>query len=84
MNTTQIIAKRIVAEMRDIPDTSTCARLNRARIALMDYRLFLLGRKSYADLCLVRAKAMESGVSEQLMIDKSYRMRQLWAAGKLR
>jgi len=77
-------AKEIIAEMEDTPDKSPVARKHRARIALIDYRLFLLGRKSYEDLCLVRAKAIESGVSEQQLIEKSYRMRQMWAAGKLR
>jgi hypothetical protein len=84
MNIELEIAKKIVAEMEDTPDMSPSARKHRARIALIDYRMFLLGRKSYADLCLVRAKAMESGVSEQQLLDESYRMRQMWAAGKLR
>jgi hypothetical protein len=84
MNVELEIAKKIIAEMEDTPDKSPSAKKHRARIALIDYRLFLLGRKSYSDLCLVRAKAMQSGVSEQQLLDESCRMRQMWAAGKLR
>jgi hypothetical protein len=78
------VAKKLIAEMEDAPDRSPCAKKHRARIALIDYRMFLLGRKSYDDLCLVRAKAMQSGVSEQQLLDESFRMRQMWAARKLR
>jgi hypothetical protein len=84
MNVELAIAKKLIAEMEYVPDKSPAARKHCARIALIDYRMFLLGRKSYADLCLVRAKAMESGVSEQQLLDESCRMRQMWAARKLR
>jgi hypothetical protein len=84
MNVELEIAKKIIAEMEDTSDKSPAAKKHLSRIALIDYRLFLLGRKSYSDLCLVRAKAMQSGVSEQQLLDESCRMRQMWAAGKLR
>ena len=84
MNVDLEIAKKLIAEMRDTPDKSDAAKKHRARIALIDYRLFLLGKKSYADLCLVRAKAMQCGVTEEQLLDESCRMRQMWAAGKLR
>jgi hypothetical protein len=84
MNVELEIAKKLIAEIGDTPDMSPAARKHRARIALIDYRMFLLGRKSYDDLCLARAKAMESGVSEQQLLDASFRMRQMWAAEKLK
>lgn len=84
LNIALAIAKKIIAEMEDKPDTSPNARKHRARIALIDYRWFLLGRKSYSEYCLVKAKALASGVSEQQLIDESFRMRQMWAARKLR
>ena len=84
MNVELEIANRAIAETEDTPDMSPSAQHHYRRIALIDYRLFLLGRESYAELCLVRAKAMESGVSEQQLLDESCRMRQMWAAGKLR
>ncbi len=84
MNVELEIAKKIIAEMEDTSDKSPAAKKHLSRIALIDYRMFLLGRKSYDDLCLVRAKAMQSGVSEQQLIDESFRMRQMWAARKLR
>lgn len=84
MNVELEIAKKIIAEMEDTPDKSPSARNNLARIALIEYRWFLLGQNSYDDLCLVRAKAMQSGVTEQQLLDDSYRMRQMWASGKLR
>jgi len=77
-------AKKLIAEMEDTSDKSPAAKKHLSRIALIDYRMFLLGRKSYDDICLVRAKAMQSGVSEQQLIDESFRMRQMWAARKLR
>ncbi len=84
MNVELEIAKKLIAEMEDTSDKSPAAKKHLSRIALIDYRMFLLGRKSYDDLCLMRAKAMQSGVSEQQLIDESFRMRQMWAARKLR
>ena len=82
MNVEMQIAKKLIAEMES--SHSTCDAKHYRRIALIDYRLFLLGRKSYDDLCLVRAKAMQCGVTEEQLLDESYRMRQMWATGKLR
>lgn len=78
------VAKKLIAEMGGGPDRSPCAKKHLARIALIDYRLFLMGRKSYEELCLMRAKAMQCGVTEQQLLDDSCRMRQMWAAGTLR
>lgn len=75
------IAKRLIANMEDSSNPSTPRFWS--RLALIDYRLALQGRGTFDEAYLTRDKAIKAGVNESDLDDKCYRMRQLWAAGKL-
>jgi len=73
------IAKRVVAEMESNP-----LQLHTAiRVSMIDYRLALQGRGAIGDAYVSRAWAVKLGASDEQMEEKFYKLRQLWAAGKL-
>ncbi len=73
------IAKRVIAEMESDPRRVRTA----VRVAMIDYRLALQGRGAIGDAYVSRAWAVKLGASDEQMEEKFYKLRQLWAAGKL-
>lgn len=73
------IAKRIIAEMEVVSMTARRA----SRLALIDYRLALQGRGTFGDAYISRTDAIHAGADDNELEEKFYRLRQLWAAGKL-
>lgn len=75
------IAKRLIADMEDCSNPGNPRFW--ARLALIDYRLALLDRGTFDEAYLTRDKAIKAGCNEIDLDDKFYRLRQLWATGKL-
>ncbi len=75
------IAKRVIEEMEANADRHIAHRA--ARIALIDYRLALQNRGSFGDAYVSRDLAVKAGADDNELEEKCYRLRQLWAAGKL-
>lgn len=75
------IAKRVIAKMegRAFPWRVRSA----VRNALIDYRLALQGRGTFDAARISRTDAIHAGADDEEIEEKCYRLRQLWAAGRL-
>lgn len=75
------IAERIAAEIGITPFPW---RVRAAvRNALIDYRLALQGRGTFEAARISRTDAIHAGADDNELEEKCYRLRQLWAAGRL-